>query len=67
MTGAHAGIVARDVQSARTLKSRQPREMMRSIMTELDDQSVIVGLGNMKGAGELLVNFWSTEGKEHEL
>jgi poly-gamma-glutamate synthase PgsB/CapB len=67
VTGAHAGIVARDVQSARTLKSRQPREMMRSIMTELDDQSVIVGLGNMKGAGELLVNFWSTEGKEHEL
>jgi gamma-polyglutamate synthase len=67
VTGAHAGIVARSVQSAQTLKSRQPREMMRSIMAELEDQSVIVGLGNMKGAGELLVNLWSTEGEEHEL
>jgi len=67
VTGAHAGVVARTIESARTLRSRQPREIMRSIMTELADQSVIVGLGNMKGAGELLVNFWSSEGEEHEL
>ena len=41
--------------------------MMRAIVMDLEDQSVIVGLGNMKGTGELLVNFWSTEGEEHEL
>jgi len=67
VTGAHAGIVGRAVQSARVLRSGQPREMMRAIMTVLDDRSVIVGLGNMKGAGELLVNLWGTEGEEHEL
>jgi len=67
VTGAHAGIVGRTVPSARVLRGRRPRDMMRAIMTELEDQSVIVGLGNMKGTGELLVNFWSTEGEEHEL
>jgi hypothetical protein len=67
VTGAHAGIVGRTVPSACVLRGRRPRDMMRAIMTELEDQSVIVGLGNMKGAGELLVNFWSTEGEEHEL
>jgi len=67
VTGAHAGIVGRTVQSARVLRGRKPRDMMRALMAELEDQSVIFGLGNMKGAGELLVNFWSTEGEEHEL
>jgi len=67
VVGAYAGIVGRTVQSARALRSRKPRDMMRAIMAELDDQSVIVGLGNMKGAGELLVNLWSAEGEEHEL
>ncbi len=67
VTGGHAGIVVRTVQSARYLHSGKPRDMMSTIMAESDDQSVIVGLGNMKGAGELLVNFWSTEGEEHEL
>ncbi len=67
VTGPHAGIVARTVRSARVVRAGQPREMMRAIVTDLEDQSVIVGLGNMKGTGELLVNFWSTEGEEHEL
>jgi hypothetical protein len=67
VTGPHAGIVARTVRSACVVRAGQPREMMRAIVTDLEDQSVIVGLGNMKGAGELLVRFWSTEGEEHEL
>jgi poly-gamma-glutamate synthase PgsB/CapB len=67
VVGPHAGIVGRTVKCARALRSRQPRDMMRSIMAESDDLSVIVGLGNMKGAGELLVNLWSTVGEEHEL
>jgi poly-gamma-glutamate synthase PgsB/CapB len=67
ITGAHSGIVRRTVQSAHVLRGRLPRDMMQEIMTGLDDHSVIVGLGNMKGAGELLVDFWSTEGEEHEL
>ncbi len=65
--GTHAGIVARSVQTAREVRIGHPRQMMRAIMTELEDESVIVGLGNMKGAGELLVNFWSAEGEEREL
>ncbi len=67
VVGAHAGIVGRKVPSARALPIRQPDETMRAIMGELEDQSVIIGLGNMKGVGELLVNFWSAEGEEHEL
>ncbi len=67
VVGAHAGIVGRRVPSARALRSRKPRDTMQAILRELGDQSVIVGLGNMKGAGELLVNLWITEGEEHEL
>jgi gamma-polyglutamate synthase len=67
VTGAHSGIVARTVRSAHVLRSGQPREVMRTILTGLEDQSVVVGLGNMKGTGELLVSYWSAEGEEHEL
>jgi gamma-polyglutamate synthase len=67
VTGPHARIVARTVRSACVVRAGQPREMTRAIVTDLEDQSVIVGLGNMKGTGELLVNFWSKEGEEHEL
>ncbi len=65
VTGPHAGVVARKVRSVRILRSRVPCEMMQAIMMGLEDRSVIVGLGNMKGAGEMLVNLWSTEGEEH--
>ncbi len=67
VTGAHAGVLARRVRFARVLNDRQPRAITQSIVAELEDQGVIVGLGNMKGAGEMLVNLWSTEGEEYEL
>jgi hypothetical protein len=67
VTGGHARIVARKVKNARVLKGNHPKEMMESILAETEDQQVIVGFGNMKGTGELLVDYWSREGEAHEL
>ncbi len=40
---------------------------METILAESDNRSAIVGFGNMKGAGELLMDFWNREGEAHEL
>jgi poly-gamma-glutamate synthase PgsB/CapB len=65
--GTHAGIFQRRLKTAKVLKSKPPEEMMETILAGSDDRSVIVGFGNMKGAGELLVDFWNKEGEAHEL
>ena len=68
VTGAaHASVVKRRLNSAFILKSRQPKEMMATVLAELEDRSVIVGFGNMKGTGELLVDLWSRVGEAYDL
>lgn len=67
VTGAHSRIFQRKLKTAKVLKSKQPEEMMETVLAESDDRSVIVGFGNMKGAGELLVDFWNKAGEAHEL
>jgi len=67
VTGTHASVFRRKVNTARILKSGKPQEMMETILAESEDQAVIIGMGNMKGAGELLVDFWSKAGEVHEL
>ena len=41
--------------------------MMKTMLAEIEDQSVIFGFGNIKGAGELLVDYWNKIGAVYEL
>lgn len=41
--------------------------MMKTMLAEMEDQSVIFGFGNMKGTGELLVDYWNKIGDVYEL
>ncbi len=49
------------------LKGKTPAAMMQSLLTECEDQSVIFGFGNLKGAGELLVHHWKAIGEAYGL
>jgi hypothetical protein len=67
VTGAHAKIAGRKLKSASILKNKPPETMMRKMMAEIDDRAVIFGFGNMKGAGELMVDHWNQIGEVYEL
>lgn len=67
VTGAHAQIVKRKLKTASILKNKLPETMMKTMLANLEDQSVIFGFGNIKGAGELLVDYWNKIGAAYEL
>jgi gamma-polyglutamate synthase len=55
------------LKSVSGLKSNLPETMMKTMLAEIEDQSVIFGFGNMKGTGELLVDYWNKIGAVYEL
>jgi hypothetical protein len=55
------------LQSVSVLKNKPPETMMRTMLAETEDHSVIFGFGNMKGTGELLVDYWNKIGAVYEL
>lgn len=67
VVGAHAQIFRRKLKTASLLKSQLPQAIMKTLLAELEDQSVIFGCGNIKGAGELLVDHWNKIGATYEL
>ncbi len=67
VTGAHAKIFKRKLKTASILKNKLPETMMKTMLANLEDQSVIFGFGNIKGAGELLVDYWNKIGAAYEL
>jgi hypothetical protein len=55
------------LRSVRILKNKPPEAMTKSMLAEIEDQSVIFGFGNIKGTGELLVDYWNKIGAAYEL
>lgn len=55
------------LQSVSILKTKPPEAMMQTMLAEIEDQSVIFGFGNIKGVGELLVDYWNKIGAVYEL
>jgi poly-gamma-glutamate synthase PgsB/CapB len=55
------------LQSVGILKNKPPEAIMQTMLAEIEDQSVIFGFGNIKGAGELLVDYWNKIGAAYEL
>jgi len=54
----HARVVKRKLKTISLVKYKQPEKIMECVTAGLEDQSVIFGFGNTKGAGNHLVNYW---------
>ena len=67
VTGAHSQIVRRKLQAVCVLKNKPPETMMKTMLADSEDQSVIFGFGNIKGTGEHLVDYWNKIGAAYEL
>ncbi|UCE08057.1 MAG: poly-gamma-glutamate synthase PgsB [bacterium] len=63
--GVHSKIVKRKVKWVNILKEKSPEKMMKSILNEAADQSMIFGFGNMGGAGKIFVEYWKRIGEEY--
>jgi poly-gamma-glutamate synthase PgsB/CapB len=45
----------------------QPEEMLTRLSALTDEKAVVIGLGNMRSAGERLVDFWENTGRRYDL
>ncbi len=48
------------------LKSRTPKEILEEISEIVKAEAVVVGMGNMGGAGKGLVEYWEKKGKPYD-
>ena len=62
VTGAHANVFRKKVKGVKVLKNKSPERMTKTVMADTDDGTVILGFGNMMGAGRRLVAYWSEIG-----
>jgi poly-gamma-glutamate synthase PgsB/CapB len=45
----------------------QPKEMMARLVAIAEEKAVVIGMGNMGGAGKRLVDYWEEEGVRYDL
>lgn len=67
VTGTHARIVKQKLKRINILKNKLPEKIMETIMSEIEDQSVLFGFGNIGGTGNLLISYWNKIGENYGL
>jgi len=65
VTGGHAKVVARRLDSVHVLKGKSPEELMEAVVSEIEDGTVVFGFGNIVGMGRQLVDYWDLTGVVH--
>lgn len=65
LIGGHSRALARKIRKANVLVSDDPREIMRSIGSQLQAGAVIFGFGNIGGIGVRIVEHWNQEGEPY--
>ncbi len=65
--GAHKQVVKRKVARAIILKNHQADKLMATVFAEMDQEAVILGMGNFAGRGRRLIDYWNDIGEQHGL
>lgn len=65
--GAHSAAVGRRLEGVHVLRSTRPERVMDSITRGIGRGAVIVGMGNIVGAGMDMVEYWERTGEEYGL
>ena len=70
LVGLHAHAFIRKLRGAKKesfsiLKRQSPEGIMRCILEREKGECLLVGMGNIGGAGEALVNYWGQRGKSY--
>jgi poly-gamma-glutamate synthase PgsB/CapB len=65
--GPHSAAVCRKLNGIETLKNGNPRRVMQVLTADVEDGTVIVGMGNYVGRGEEMISFWQSIGTEYGL
>jgi poly-gamma-glutamate synthase PgsB/CapB len=63
--GGHANVVKRKIDKTLTVASKSPDTVTQTIAEHMEEDEVLFGFGNIRGAGEQLVEYWRREGKEY--
>jgi hypothetical protein len=47
-----------------TISGEKPEKTMEAVFRIGDEPLIIFGFGNIKGAGEILINYWENRGRK---
>jgi len=71
LIGGHASALKKRLKMKKgkitVVKERSPQEIMAKLTTMEKREIVVVGMGNMAGAGHKLVKYWEKIGKPYDL
>ncbi|TFH36996.1 MAG: poly-gamma-glutamate synthase PgsB [Bacteroidia bacterium] len=62
ISGLHAGILRKKIKESSIIRSNDPATIMGSIISEVEDGSVVFGLANIHGRGMQMVNYCRENG-----
>jgi gamma-polyglutamate synthase len=63
--GGHANVVKRRIDKTLSVALKSPDTVTQTIVEHMEEDEVLFGFGNIRGAGEQLVEYWRREGKEY--
>lgn len=63
--GVHARIVKRKIKWIDLLGSSSPPKMINTIVSQIEDQTVIFGFGNIGGIGKKMIEYWNKIGEPY--
>ncbi|MCD6333477.1 MAG: hypothetical protein J7L89_09415 [Bacteroidales bacterium] len=58
LSGLHAPVLKRKIPQCEILKSTDPETITRLIMTQSPPHTVVLGLGNIRGPGKQMIEYW---------
>ncbi len=63
VSGGYSGYAKRKLEKTTLIKTNNPELITEKIVTDLEDNSVLLGMGNFKGMGNRLVDYWEKIGE----
>jgi len=63
--GKHAKVMKRRVKWINVLRNSSSEIMMESLLNHIENQTVILGLGNIGGMGRNLIEYWNKIGEPY--
>lgn len=65
ISGGYSGYAKRKLEKTTLIKTNNPELITEKIVIDLEDNSVLLGMGNFKGMGNRLVDYWEKIGDKY--
>ena len=65
VTGGHSAAFKRKINLSEIVREKSPVKITEFLIENVNENSVILGFGNISGIGKCLIEYWKTIGEEY--